>query len=165
MSGGATAHLLDSAKKYDIQHVANYHEQASAMATEGYGRINPNPSLVLVTNGPGSSNTITGVVGAFQDSIPMFVLSGQVPTNQTVHTQTGLRQLGVQEVDIIKLVKENFKIPVMAYQVSGEYSLLSNGIRNNLIDKTVILESLISLKRAGATAIISYYADRIDKIG
>ncbi len=71
---------------------------------------------------------------------------------------------GLPYLDIIKLVKENFKIPVMAYQVSGEYSLLSNGIKNNLIDKTVILESLISLKRAGATAIVSYYADRIDKI-
>ena len=52
----------------------------------------------------------------------------------------------------------------MAYQVSGEYSLLSNAINNGLIDDNVILESLISFKRAGANAIISYYADRIDKI-
>ena len=64
----------------------------------------------------------------------------------------------------IKSVKENFKIPVLAYQVSGEYSLLSNGINNKLIDKNVILESLISFKRAGANAIVSYYADRLDKI-
>ena len=67
-------------------------------------------------------------------------------------------------LDIIKLVKQNFKIPVMAYQVSGEYSLLSNGIKKGLIDKKVILESLISFKRAGANAIVSYYADRLDKI-
>lgn len=104
VSGGAAAHLLDSARKYNIKYVANYHEQASAMAAEGYGRINPNPSLVLVTNGPGSSNTITGVVGAYQDSIPMFVISGQVPTGQTLSTQPNLRQLGVQELDIIKIV-------------------------------------------------------------
>lgn len=104
VSGGAAAHLLDSARKYNIKYVANYHEQASAMAAEGYGRINPNPSLVLVTNGPGSSNTITGVVGAYQDSIPMFVISGQVPTGQTLNTQPNLRQLGVQELDIIKIV-------------------------------------------------------------
>ena len=70
---------------------------------------------------------------------------------------------GLPYLDIISLVKENFKIPVMAYQVSGEYSLLSNGIKKRLIDKSVILESLISFKRAGANAIVSYYADRLDK--
>ena len=52
----------------------------------------------------------------------------------------------------------------MAYQVSGEYSLISNGINKDLVDKNIILESLISFKRAGANAIISYYADRLDKI-
>ena len=71
---------------------------------------------------------------------------------------------GLPYLDIIRLVKENFKLPVMAYQVSGEYSLLSNGIKKGLIDKNVILESLISFKRAGANAIISYYADRLNKI-
>ena len=71
---------------------------------------------------------------------------------------------GLPYLDIIKLVKEKFKIPVMAYQVSGEYSLLSNGINKGLIDNSVILESLISFKRAGANAIVSYYADRLDKI-
>ena len=71
---------------------------------------------------------------------------------------------GLPYLDIIKLVKENFKIPVMAYQVSGEYSLISNGINKGFVDKSIILESLIAFKRAGANAIVSYYADRIDKI-
>ena len=71
---------------------------------------------------------------------------------------------GLPYLDIIKKVKENFKIPVMAYQVSGEYSLLENGIKNDLTDRNVILESLISFKRAGANAIVSYYADRLDQI-
>ena len=71
---------------------------------------------------------------------------------------------GLPYLDIIKLVKDNFKIPVLAYQVSGEYSLLENGIRDKLFDKNIVIESLISFKRAGANAIISYYADRIDKI-
>ena len=57
-----------------------------------------------------------------------------------------------------------FKIPVFAYQVSGEYSLLSNAISNKFVDNEIILESLISFKRAGANAIVSYYADRIDQI-
>ena len=71
---------------------------------------------------------------------------------------------GLPYLDIIKLIKDNFKIPVIAYQVSGEYSLLSNGIEKKLIDKSVILESLIAFKRAGANAIVSYYADKLDKI-
>ena len=71
---------------------------------------------------------------------------------------------GLPYLDIIKIVKENFKIPVMAYQVSGEYSILENSINKGLVDKKAILESLIAFKRAGANAIISYYADRLDKI-
>ena len=71
---------------------------------------------------------------------------------------------GLPYLDIIKKVKEKFKIPVMAYQVSGEYSLLENGIKNDLTDQNSIIESLISFKRAGANAIVSYYADRLDQI-
>jgi len=71
---------------------------------------------------------------------------------------------GMPYLDIIKTVKDNFKIPVLAYQVSGEYSLLSNSIKIGLIDKNSILESLIGFKRAGANAIVSYYADRIDSL-
>jgi len=71
---------------------------------------------------------------------------------------------GMPYLDLISLVKENFKIPVFAYQVSGEYALISNGIRRGLINKNAILESLISFKRAGANAIITYYADQISKL-
>ena len=71
---------------------------------------------------------------------------------------------GLPYLDIISLLKENFKIPVLAYQVSGEYSLISGGIKRNIVDKNIILESLIAFKRAGANAIVSYYADRLDKI-
>ena len=71
---------------------------------------------------------------------------------------------GLPYLDIIKLVKDNFKIPVFAYQVSGEYSLISKSIKNGLIDQNAVLESLIAFKRAGANAIITYYADRIAKI-
>ena len=71
---------------------------------------------------------------------------------------------GLPYLDIIKSVKEKFKIPVIAYQVSGEYSLLTNGINKGLIDDDVIVESLISFKRSGANAIVSYYADKLDKI-
>ena len=71
---------------------------------------------------------------------------------------------GMPYLDIIKSVKEKFKIPVFAYQVSGEYTLLSNAINKGFVNNDAILESLISFKRSGANAIVSYYADRIDKI-
>jgi len=71
---------------------------------------------------------------------------------------------GMPYLDIIKSVKEKFKIPVFAYQVSGEYSLISNAIQKKIVNKDVVVESLMAFKRAGANAIVSYYADRIDKI-
>ena len=71
---------------------------------------------------------------------------------------------GLPYIDIIKSIKDSFKIPVISYQVSGEYSLLSNGIKKGIIDKKAIIESLIAFKRSGANAIVSYYADRLDKI-
>tara|TARA_B100001250_G_scaffold358813_1_gene335342 strand:+ start:1559 stop:2548 length:990 start_codon:yes stop_codon:yes gene_type:complete len=71
---------------------------------------------------------------------------------------------GMAYLDIIKSIKEKFKLPVFAYQVSGEYSLIETAISKKLINKDAIYESLVAFKRAGANAIVSYYADRIDKI-
>ena len=71
---------------------------------------------------------------------------------------------GMPYLDIIKSIKEKFRIPVLAYQVSGEYSLISNAIQKKLINDDAIYESLVAFKRSGANAIVSYYADRLDKI-
>ena len=72
---------------------------------------------------------------------------------------------GMPYLDIIKLIKDNFKIPVFAYQVSGEYSLIKNGINNKIIGEDSIIESLMSFKRAGASAVITYFASEIaDKL-
>lgn len=132
VSGGAAAHLLDSSKKNGFKLIPNYHEQASAMCAEGFARITNRPALVLVTNGPGSSNTITGVVGAYQDSIPMIIISGQVPTRQTL--QPGLRQLGVQELDIIPIIKSITKYSIQVrnkddikFHLEKAYYLTNNG--------------------------------------
>jgi len=65
---------------------------------------------------------------------------------------------GLPYLDIIKKVKDNFKIPVFSYQVSGEYALIKNGIKQKIISKDAIIESLISLKRAGSNAIVTYFA-------
>ena len=68
---------------------------------------------------------------------------------------------GLPYLDIISIVKDNFKIPVIAYQVSGEYSLILNGIQKNILSKKSVIESLIAFKRAGANAIVTYFADQI----
>lgn len=110
VTGGAAAHLFDSVAKYDYQITHMHHEQACAMAADGYSRIAKKPAIVLVTNGPGVSNAITGVLGAFQDSVPMIVLSGQVSTHQML-SQSGnaKRQFGVQEVETGPLVSSIVK--------------------------------------------------------
>jgi len=70
---------------------------------------------------------------------------------------------GMPYLDVIKMVKDNFKIPVLAYQVSGEYSLIYNGINKGIIDKSTIIEILTSFKRAGANAVVTYFANQIAK--
>ena len=71
---------------------------------------------------------------------------------------------GMPYLDIIKSIKDKFKLPVLAYQVSGEYSLIETAISKKLINKDAVYESLVAFKRAGANAIVSYYADRLDQI-
>ena len=70
---------------------------------------------------------------------------------------------GLPYLDIIKLIKDNFKIPVFAYQVSGEYSLIKNAIKNNILNHDAIYESLVAFKRSGASAIVTYFADEISE--
>ena len=71
---------------------------------------------------------------------------------------------GLPYLDIVRTIKNNFKIPVFAYQVSGEYSMLTNAINKKILKKDAIFENLMSFKRAGANAIVSYYADRLNEI-
>ena len=68
---------------------------------------------------------------------------------------------GLPYLDILSLIKKEFNLPVLAYQVSGEYSLIMNGIKKGIINENSIFETLISFKRAGATAIVTYFADKI----
>lgn len=125
VSGGAAAHLMNSLNKHrdKIKVVCCYHEQACAMAADGYYRIAKKPAVVLVTNGPGSTNAITGVLGAYQDSVPIFVISGQVPTYQLNPGQENsfikLRQLGVQECNTLQIVKNITKIALLCNEIKG----------------------------------------------
>ena len=70
---------------------------------------------------------------------------------------------GMPYLDIIKTIKDKFKIPVFAYQVSGEYGIIKNGINNKIISEDSIIESLTAFKRAGASAIVTYFAQEVAK--
>lgn len=111
--GGANAHLADSlAKNKEIKHIPTIQEQGAAMAAEGYARITGNMGAVLVTSGPGSTNTITGLCGAWCDSVPVIFISGQVLSRLYTNGKT-IRQLGVQQIHIIEIVKPITKYAVM----------------------------------------------------
>ena len=116
VTGGGAMHLNDSiGREPRIHYICNHHEQASAMAAEGYARITGQPGVANVTTGPGSINALNGVFGAWTDSIPMLIISGQVK-RETCMATTGardLRQLGDQEVDIVRMVKGITKYAVL----------------------------------------------------
>ena len=111
VTGGGAMFLNDSLGHHKKIHCTyNHHEQASAMAAEAYARMNNEIAAVCVTTGPGATNAITGVAGAWMDSIPMLVLSGQARYETTVYASgLKLRTRGVQEFDIIGSVRNMTK--------------------------------------------------------
>ena len=105
LPGGGAMHLNDSIGKSEvIQYVVCQHEQAASIAAESYARVNNKIGLLMVTTGPGGTNALTGVAGAYLESTPVFVVSGQVKRLDMINDQ-GIRQQGMQEFDIISVVK------------------------------------------------------------
>ncbi|MGZ6142273.1 MAG: thiamine pyrophosphate-binding protein [Myxococcales bacterium] len=115
VTGGGAMHLNDAfGRCKGLSYVACHHEQACAIAAEGYARTGGRMAAVNVTTGPGGTNAITGVWGAYVDSVPMVVVSGQVKFETVVRsTDLPLRQLGDQEVDITRMVAQCTKYAVM----------------------------------------------------
>ncbi len=107
VTGGGAMHLNDAVGRCEgMRWLPNHHEQACAMAAQGYARLLSRPALVQVTTGPGGTNALTGVFGAFVDSLPMIVVSGQVKRETMMSSYPlPLRQLGDQEVDIIAMAR------------------------------------------------------------
>lgn len=129
VSGGGCMHLLDSVRKTaGLSYVCNHHEQACTIAAEGYARVTNRIGLALVTTGPGGTNAITGVMGAWVDSIPMLVISGQVKLETTISQAPGLRQLGDQEINIVDIVKPITKFAVMVTNKNDIRYLLQKAI-------------------------------------
>ena len=117
VTGGGAMHLNESlSRSAGIESVCNLHEQASAIAAETYSKATNHLGAAIVTSGPGSTNAITGVAGAWFDSTPLFVISGQVKRADLIGSQTGaaagVRQIGVQEIGIVPIVQSITKYAV-----------------------------------------------------
>lgn len=113
ISGGAAVHLVDSiSKNPNISYVCNNHEQACAMAADGYSRVSRNIGVAISTSGPGATNMLTGVAGAYYDSIPVLYITGQVTTFR-LKGDSGVRQVGFQETSTVDMYKPVTKYATM----------------------------------------------------
>ena len=113
LPGGGAMHLVDAVGKNDnIVVVACLHEQAAAISAEAYSRISENIGVAMVTTGPGATNAITAVAGAWIESVPLIIISGQCKRSDMLR-DSPLRQKGVQEVDIVKMVKSITKFSII----------------------------------------------------
>ena len=134
VTGGGAMHLNDSLGRCEaLEGVCMLHEQGASIAAEAYARVRNGYGACLVTSGPGGTNALTGLVGAYLDSIPVMFLSGQVKRDDLVGDQ-GIRQFGIQEVDIISMVKSQTKYAVqitdpsqIRYELEKAAALAVNG--------------------------------------
>ncbi len=137
VTGGGAMHLNESiGSEHRIQYVCNHHEQACAMAAECYARVTGQVGVVNVTTGPGGVNALNGVFGAYTDSVPMLVISGQVRRDTCARLRglENIRQLGDQEIDIIHMVQRITKYAVLVsdpstirYHLEKAFHLANSG--------------------------------------
>ena len=134
ISGGASLHLIHSIADHpNLNCVCTHHEQAAAIAADGYSRTTGNPAVAITTSGPGATNAITGICCSYYDSVPLIMITGQVSTFRMTGS-TGVRQIGFQEtpiVDIVKpVVKYSFQIKdpyEIKYQLSKAFDIATSG--------------------------------------
>lgn len=137
LSGGGMMHLVDSVGRAEGMHaICNHHEQCSAIAADAQARFSGRIGVCYATSGPGATNILTGLVGAWQDSSPVLFLTGQSKSTQTIQESgiVGLRQFGTFEVDIVPIVKPVTKYAVMVtdpktirYHLEQAYHLATTG--------------------------------------
>lgn len=119
ISGGGNMHLVDAlGRNKRLKYWCSHHEQASAMGAEGFARMGGRLGAVLVTTGPGGTNALTGLAGAWLDSIPLIFISGQVKLADTIFSNPGLRQFGDQELNIVDMVRPATKYAEMVVRPS-----------------------------------------------
>jgi acetolactate synthase-1/2/3 large subunit len=131
ITGGGAMHLNDSVGKCpEISYICNHHEQASAIGAEGYSRVAGTIGVSIVTSGPGGTNTLTGVIGQWLDSVPALYISGQVKRETTIEScrELGLRQLGDQEINIVDIVRPVTKFAAVISRTEDTRYLLEKAL-------------------------------------
>lgn len=129
LPGGGAMHLVDSlGRNGRVEPVVMLHEQAATIAAEAYARVTGNLGVALVTTGPGGTNALTGVAGAWIESTPMLVVSGQVKRADLMGDK-GVRQLGVQEVDIVSIVKPVTKLARLVTDPLGARGVMEEALQ------------------------------------
>lgn len=137
LSGGGMMHLQDAlSRRKKLKYVCNHHEQACTFAAEAYGRQRESIGVCYATSGPGASNTITGIISAYQDSSPLIIIAGQAKVSDTIRGtgQPGLRQLGTFEIDMVPIVQSVTKYAVflqdpkmVRFELEKAYHLATTG--------------------------------------
>ena len=112
VSGGGSIWLCDSLARSKIKYICNHHEQACGYAAEAYARIK-GLGVCIVTSGPGGTNAVSAVASAWLDHVPVLFISGQSFLRQTINGHPGLRQLGLQEINIVDIVRPITKFAIM----------------------------------------------------
>ena len=134
ISGGASLHLIHSvAENKKLSFICTHHEQAAAMAADGYSRATGKIGVAIATSGPGATNLITGICCSYYDSVPLLLITGQVSTLRMTGN-TGVRQIGFQETPITKITKEITKYSVtindpdnIRYELEKAYYIARSG--------------------------------------
>ena len=127
--GGGNMFLVDAVATQDgIEFVATHHEQSAVIAAEYYSRVSGKIGVALVTTGPGSTNAVTGIAGAWLDSIPVLILAGQVKTSD-LNTGNKLRQKGPQEIDLVSMVAKISKFSMTCLEAKNCVADIAAGLR------------------------------------
>jgi len=129
VSGGGSIWLCDAlARAKKLRYVCNHHEQASGYAAEGYARISGKLGVTIVTSGPGGTNAVSSCAASWLDHVPHLFISGQSFLHQTIEGHPGLRQMGLQEINIIDIVRPITKYAVMVKRPQDIFHTLSDAI-------------------------------------
>jgi acetolactate synthase-1/2/3 large subunit len=134
LTGGAVVHIFDSIQKSNIDVTFANHEQAAAFAAVGHSKLTNGYSACIVTTGPGVTNAITGLAGAWLDSVPVIFISGQSRLNQTSNNHKNIRQIGTQQLNVLPIVDSMTKYSVMLddpknikYELEKCFHIAKNG--------------------------------------
>ena len=146
LPGGGAMHLNDSLGNCQrLEYIVNLHEQAAAIAADAYSQYTNNLGVCMVTTGPGGTNALTGVAGAWMDSIPLLIISGQVKRDDITGNR-GVRQMGFQEIDITTIAQPITKYAVtitdpdkIRYHLGKAIWIAQNGRPDQIFTDTVIL--------------------------